>query len=818
MNQRIAHIALVVDDHDKAIDSCLREGVQQARRFISSLTALLLLCASVGIIPVRASAQTAPYINWAINMGGIDQEKVSSITVDDAGNLYATGTFEGTADFDPSAATADLTSAAGTDIFIAKYDASGNYVYVKRIGGVNNDMGNSIAVDDYGNVIVTGIFWGTVDFDPSEDTVNLTSVGLTDIFLAKYDAAGNYVYAKGIGGMASGIGYSVAVDGFGNVILAGYFAGTVDFDLSDDTASLTSAGSQDAFIAKYDINGDYVFAKRMGGPNQDECKAVYLDSLGYIYITGYFQNTADFDPSIDTVNLISSGSQCIFIAKYDPDGNYVFAKGMDGTDHSAGHSVTADELGNVYATGFFQGTVDFDPSPEIANLNSAGESDIFIVKLDADGNFVYVKQMVGALWDRGNSIVADGAGSVYLTGNFWGTTDFDPSSNTVNLVSASLGNSGAFLAKYDTDGNLIYAKGLEGSSGQTGTTIALDDFGNVYMGGYFYGTADFDLSSGTTDLTSAGDIDMFIAKYSEGNAGTGQFWNKPNAQYTFEWSSYFAGNNLGFKQLTIDADTLIDGNLFSRYHDYSVSYLGGTNSFDSAYFDTTSVLSDIAFYENDSVLYAYNVNSINYHVDTLYNFGASPGETWTISQLYLDGGGWSYNCDSLITVTVLDNGHITYQGEELYYLKVIYSGSDSEPMLEADTIFERFGSKRLSFLSISDYCHLNAPFADGGIIYNLTCYNDSEISFGQNCSFLNVYTSVDGLEQNQTAVYPNPADNSIRVQTSSKWIIISDLLGKQHLSVDVNNGQVDIDVSKLVNGIYLVQADNGKASKLIIQH
>jgi hypothetical protein len=299
----------------------------------------------------------------------------------------------------------------------------------------------------------------------------------------------------------------------------------------------------------------------------------------------------------------------------------------------------------------------------------------------------------------------------------------------------------------------------------------------------------------------------------------GQFWNKPNAQYTFEWTSFFSGNYLGFKQLTIDSDTIIDGNLFTRYRDYSVSYLGGTNPFDSAYFDTTSALTDIAFYEQDSILFAHHVNSATNGVDTLYDFSALPGDSWTLSQFYIDSGMFStYYCDSLITVTVLDTGHVSFQGSNLYFLKVEYKGFDTLYMSGLDTIFERFGSKLFSFLSIPNYCTYNAPFADVTSPYHLTCYGDSDISFGQDCSVLDVYTSVDNLEQIHPAVYPNPANNAIRIQTSSKQIVISDLLGKQHLSAAVNNGQVDIDVSGFVNGIYLVQADNGKATKLIIQH
>ncbi|HRF19893.1 MAG TPA: SBBP repeat-containing protein, partial [Chitinophagaceae bacterium] len=108
---------------------------------------------------------------------------------------YIIGEFRASADFDPGAGTVNLTSAGGSDIFFAKYDASGNYVYAKRLGGTAEDVGFGIAVDGSGNVYVTGYFIGTGDFDPGAGTANLISSGIQDIFFAKYDASGNYVYA-----------------------------------------------------------------------------------------------------------------------------------------------------------------------------------------------------------------------------------------------------------------------------------------------------------------------------------------------------------------------------------------------------------------------------------------------------------------------------------------------------------------------------------------------------------------------------------------------------------------------------------------------
>jgi hypothetical protein len=187
----------------------------------------------------------------------------NGIKTDALGNVYVVGTFAQTADFDPGAGVANLTSAGGDDIFLAKYDANGNYVYAKRMGGTNADVGNSIAIDASGHAFITGTFSGIVDFDPDAGIQNLSSAGGSDIFFARYDASGNYVYAKCIAGTgAFDQGLSIAVDASGHVFLTGLFFSVMDFDPDAGIQNLSSAGSTDIFLAKYDANGNYVYAKR----------------------------------------------------------------------------------------------------------------------------------------------------------------------------------------------------------------------------------------------------------------------------------------------------------------------------------------------------------------------------------------------------------------------------------------------------------------------------------------------------------------------------------------------------------------------------
>ncbi|MEP0393823.1 MAG: SBBP repeat-containing protein, partial [Nitratireductor sp.] len=183
----------------------------------------------------------------------------------------------------------------------------------------------SIEVDSSGNSYVTGYFQGTVDFDPGAGTTNLTSAGVKDVFIAKYNSDGTLDWAKNVGGTSDDVSYSISVDSSGNSYVTGTFQGTADFDPGAGTTNLTSAGNDDAFIAKYDSDGALVWAKNVGGTSDDYGQSIEVDSSGNSYVTGYFQGTADFDPGAGTANLTSAGSSDVFLLKLDSDGNLVSA-------------------------------------------------------------------------------------------------------------------------------------------------------------------------------------------------------------------------------------------------------------------------------------------------------------------------------------------------------------------------------------------------------------------------------------------------------------------------------------------------------------
>jgi pimeloyl-ACP methyl ester carboxylesterase len=514
-----------------------------------------------------------PNFLWAKDLGGASDDVGRSIVVDANRNVYTTGYFQGTSDFDPGPGIYNLTSAAGSfDIFISKLNASGNFLWAKQLGGVSDDRGNSIAVDANGNVFTTGYYSGIADFDPGSGTYNLTSVGYLDIFVSKVDASGNFVWAKSLGGSdGSDAGSSIIVDISGNIYTTGYFHEIADFDPGPGTFNLTSVGNSDIFVSKLDASGDFVWAKGMGGTNAsgDIGLSIVIDINGNSYTTGYFCGTADFDPGSGTYNLTSAGDHDVFVSKLDVTGNFLWAKQIGGVGDDFGNSITVDVNGNIYITGNFIYTVDFDPGPGTYNLTSYGENDIFVSKLNTSGNFLWAKQIGGIGDDRGHSIAVDNNGSVYTTGFFLGTIDFDPGSRIYNLISAGLWD--IFLSKLDSFGNFLWARQMGGGDGDYGNSIKVDETGNVHISGWFGSTADFDPGPGTYNLTSAGANDIFVVKLEDPLTLISPqiFLDKALIQYgqtDVIWGKNFTSNgqikiNIGSQSPNTNlADTIINAN------------------------------------------------------------------------------------------------------------------------------------------------------------------------------------------------------------------------------------------------------------------
>jgi hypothetical protein len=358
---------------------------------------------------------------WATQAGGPNSEEGLGIAADDAGNSVVTGRFSSTAYFGDST----LESSGWYDIFIAKYDADGEFCWAAQAGGTEQDKANGIATDGSGNSIVTGFFFGTAVFGDS----TLASGEYDDIFLAKYDADGGFLWAAQAGGAYYDGAYAIATDGEDNSIVTGFFNGPATFG---DT-TLSGAGSEDIFIAKYDDEGHCLWAAQAGGVDDEWGYGIATDGSGNSVVTGQFTGPATFG---DTT-LTSVGSYDVFVAKYDADGDFLWAAQAGGVDDDGGYGIATDGLGNSLVIGFFSGTATFGDT----TLTCEGWFDTFIAAYDADGEFLWVVQVRGTDVDTETDIATDSAGNGLVTGSFYDTTHFGATS----LVST--GSSDIFIAK-----------------------------------------------------------------------------------------------------------------------------------------------------------------------------------------------------------------------------------------------------------------------------------------------------------------------------------------------------------------------------------
>ncbi len=387
---------------------------------------------------------------WARAVGGSTIDRGFGIAVDELGNVYATGSFQDTADFDPGAGTFDLTSEGLADIFVQKLDASGNFVWARAMGGMMSEGGLGIAVDGAGNVYTAGLFEDTVDFDPGVGTVNLSAAGGEDAFVHKLNSSGALVWVKAVGSTLDDFASGIALDISGNIYTTGSFHGTVDFDPNAGTVNLTSVGGGDIFVQKLDSAGNLLWARRMGGPNasdDDAGEAIAIGDSGNVHTTGTFFGTADFDPGAGLFDLTSSGFDDIFVQTLDSAGNFVWAKRMGDTANDQGIDIAVDASGNVYTTGYYLFSVDFDPGPVVEILPGGISPTVFVQKLSSAGNLVWAANMGGPFTQEvGRGIAVDAANNPYVAGNFSGTADFDPGPGTFNLTSN--GGLDIFVSKF----------------------------------------------------------------------------------------------------------------------------------------------------------------------------------------------------------------------------------------------------------------------------------------------------------------------------------------------------------------------------------
>ncbi|MFI5196542.1 MAG: gliding motility-associated C-terminal domain-containing protein [Chitinophagales bacterium] len=475
-------------------------------------------------ISYSLSAQTPA---WAFNIGSITDDFSTTCKVAPNGNVYIAGEFTGTMDLDPGPGVYNITSNGLSDIFVACYTSTGTFLWGFGIGGPSYDGAWYLTIDRFNNVFVCGhIQSGGIDFDPGPGVTILPYIGGTGVpyegdgFIAKYSSTGVFQWAKDLGGTTVyDIALSLGTDELGNVYVGGVFDVTMTISAS---ITFNSGTNGSAYLIKYDPAGNVVWGHNYGLPGTaaTDCFPRSLQvSHGYIYVTGYFQGTSNFNPWGAGTYLTSAGFIDPYIAKYDTVGNLVFVKQIacsGGTDDEFG-SLALDPSDNIYVIGWINSpNVIFDPSaPATSTFPSpggGGNFDIIMAKFNSNGIYQWGAVLGGTGDDIGRCIDASGT-DIVCTGEFHNTVDFDPSPAVSNLVSN--GGFDVFVAKYNLNGNYLCGFNIGSpTTDDVGYGITHDPTGNVYNVGQFGGAAiDFDPTTGTYPLTSNGGVDAYLVKY-----------------------------------------------------------------------------------------------------------------------------------------------------------------------------------------------------------------------------------------------------------------------------------------------------------------
>jgi hypothetical protein len=434
---------------------------------------LLLLTLNICFFFLPEIYSQSPSCVWARDIGDTSNDQGNSITVDNSGNVYTTGTFTGTVDFNPGISGFTIAALSITNTFMCKHDAAGQLQWVRAFTGTGYVNGIGIGVDLAGNVYVSGYYNGIIDFDP--DTSQLMLPFGPGVFMCKLTNSGNLTWAHALtGGLYPNV-QSMSVDNAGNIFIGGMCYSSLDMDPGPAVNFLSPSSS--VYIAKYNNLGNLEWANSIDGGI--DSISIAADAGGNVYATGRFFGTIHVDPFGGNFPLTTAGIADICIVKFNSNGSASWAERTGDTYTDVGSGIATDAAGNVYAIGSFVNTVDFDPGLGTHYLTSAGATDTYLLKLDSAGNFLWAKNFGGTANDFARMIVVRQNGEIYITGSFYGTADMDPGNSVFNLTSA--GNFDIYISRFDTAGAFFWAKGIGGSNVETCQSFAVSNTANVHL-------------------------------------------------------------------------------------------------------------------------------------------------------------------------------------------------------------------------------------------------------------------------------------------------------------------------------------------------
>ena len=435
-------------------------------------------------------------------------------TSDSAGNLILAGEYTGTKDFDPGAGVFSLTSSANNEGYVAKFDSTGNFLWVKTFRGDNSTAFRGITTDSSNNIYLTGLYYGSIDMNPGAAVDTRTAAGSSDAVILKLNSSGDLQWVKTYGSSGSDGGLSLAINSSGDVIATGYFLYTTNFDSGNTNTSLSTT-AQTVSIMKLTSSGDFQWVKgfSLGVSGSSVAYSIKIDSAGDLVLIGTFTGTVDFDPSASASSLTANSTD-IFITKLSSLGVFVWVKQIGNSTGERATEIAIDSSQNLFVTGYFQGVTDFDPGAGTSNLTSSTNvDDAFVLKLDSSGNFLWAKALIGdSNASTGWSIAVDSAGEPVIGGYFKGSKDFDPGAGT-QTISVGSNYENGFVWKLSASGEFRWARSFGGASTSDYIwSVSIVGGNKVLVAGTIRGATNFATDGGSAVKTPNSNGDGYLLK------------------------------------------------------------------------------------------------------------------------------------------------------------------------------------------------------------------------------------------------------------------------------------------------------------------